>query len=232
MTILILVPQGAEFKAVMSGLNKSQSKSQAKSQSKPILQVLAIPAGPAVKGFLKQESDRLHGVTEVIVLGLCGALTNDGIIGQIGCYETCCDRSGNQYQCNPVDDLLGNQINVSWNAVTIDTVITKTTDKQLLNSGTNCDVVDMESIWILEFMRQRGIRVTVIRVISDAVVGDLPDLSQVFDVNGALKPIELVRAFVLRPMAALRLIRGSILGLRQLTWCATMIQAGVNSRQR
>ena len=232
MTILILVPQGAEFKAVMDGLNKSKSKSQSKSQSEPVLQILAIPAGPAVKGFLKQESDRLHGVTKVIVLGLCGALTNDGIVGQIGCYETCCDRSKNQYQCNPIDDLLGNQINVSWNAITIDTVITKTTDKRSLNAETNCDVVDMESIWIVEFMRQRGIGITVIRVISDAVVGDLPDLSQVFDLNGALKPIELVRAFTLRPIAALRLIRGSILGLRQLTWCATTIQDGVNSRQR
>ena len=221
MTILILVPQGAEFKAVMDGLNKSQSK--------PILQVLAIPAGPTVQAFLKQESDRLHDVTQVIALGLCGALTNDGIVGQIGCYEGCCDRSGNKYQCNPVDNLLGNQINVSWNAVTIDIVITKATDKRSLNAETNCDVVDMESIWILEFMRQRGIGVTVIRVISDAVVGDLPDLSQVFDLNGALKPMELVHAFILRPMAALRLIRGSILGLRQLTWCATTIQSNVDS---
>lgn len=229
MTLLILVPQGAEFKAVMAGLNKSQSKPQSKSQAKPILQVLAIPAGPAVKGFLKQKSDRLKGVTQVIVLGLCGALTNDGVIGQIGCYKTCCDRSGNQYQCNPMDNLLGNQIHVSWNAVTIDMVITKTTDKQLLNAETNCDVVDMESIWILEFMQQRGIGVSVVRVVSDAVVGDLPDLSQVFDVNGALKPMALARAFILRPMAALRLIRGSILGLRQLTWCATTIQGNVNS---
>ena len=212
MTILILVPQGIEFKAVMDGLNKSQSR--------PILQVLAVPAGPAVKGFLKQESDRLHGVTKVIVLGLCGALTNDGVVGQIGCYETCCDRSGNEYQCDDLD--IGYKF-LDWNAVTIDNVITKATDKQRLNAETNCDVVDMESIWILEFMRQRGIGVTVIRVISDAVVGDLPDLSQVFDLSGKLKPIELARAFVLRPIAALRLIRGSIIGLKQLTRCTTMI---------
>jgi hypothetical protein len=222
MTILILVPQGAEFKAVMGGLNKSQSKSQ----PKLILQVLAIPAGSAVKGFLKQESDRIQGVTQVIVLGLCGALTNGGIVGQIGCYKTCCDRSGNEYKCDYLE--MGFEF-ANWNAVTIDMIITKTTDKRSLNTETNCDVVDMESIWILEFMRQRGIGVTVIRVISDAVVGDLPDLSQVFDLNGGLKPMELLRAFILRPMSALRLIRGSILGLRQLTWCATTIQDGVNS---
>ena len=220
MTILILVPQGAEFKAVMAGLKKSQSK--------PILKVLAIPAGPAVKEFLKQKSDRLKGVTQVIVLGLCGALTNDGIVGQIGCYETCCDRSGTEYQCDYLD--IGYEF-INWNAVTINNVITKATDKQLLNAETNCDVVDMESIWILEFMQQRGIRVSVVRVVSDAVGGDLPDLSQVFDVNGALKPLELIRAFILRPITALRLIRGSILGLRQLTWCAATIQSNVDSEQ-
>ena len=212
MTILILVPQGIEFKAVMDGLNKSQSR--------PILQVLAVPAGPAVKTFLEQESDRIQGVTQVIVLGLCGGLTNDVIVGQMGCYQRCCDRSGNEYQC---DDLDIRYKFLDWNAVTIDNVITKATDKQRLNAETNCDVVDMESIWILEFMRQRGIGVTVIRVISDAVVGDLPDLSQVFDLSGKLKPIELIRAFILRPIAALRLIRGSIIGLKQLTRCTTMI---------
>ena len=212
MTLLILVPQGAEFKAVRDGLEKSQSK--------PILQVLAIPAGPAVNAFLKQESDRIQGVTQVIILGLCGGLTNDAVVGQMGCYESCCDRSGNEYQCDYLD--IGHEF-ANWNAVTIDHVITKATDKQHLNAQTNCDVVDMESIWILEFMQQRGIGVSVVRVVSDAVVGDLPDLSQVFDLNGALKPMELTRAFVLRPIAALQLIRGSILGLKQLTRCTTMI---------
>ena len=220
MTILIVVPQGAEFKAIMDGLNKSQSKS--------ILPVLAIPAGSAVKAFLEQESDRFGGVTLVIVLGLCGALTDDAVVGQIGCYETCCDRSGNEYQCDRLD--IGYEF-ASWNAVMTDRVITKATDKQLLNAETNCDVVDMESVWILEFMQQRGIRVSVVRVASDAVVGDLPDLSQVFDLNGALKPMALAQAFVMRPIAALRLIRGSILGLRQLTRCATMIQDRFNLEQ-
>ena len=213
MTILIVVPQGAEFKAVMDGLKKSQSKS--------ILQVLAIPAGPAVKAFLEQESDRFWGVTRVIVLGLCGGLMDAAVVGQTGCYKSCRDRSGNKYQCNCLNIECGF---TSWNAVTIDRVITKTTDKQLLNTETNCDVVDMESVWILKFMQQRGIGVSVVRVVSDAVVGDLPDLSQVFDLNGALKPMALARAFVMRPIAALRLIRGSILGLRQLTRCAAMIQ--------
>ena len=213
MTILIVVPQGAEFKAVMDGLKKSQSTS--------ILQALAIPAGFAVKAFLEQESDRFRDVTRVIVLGLCGGLTNDAVVGQIGCYETCRDRSGNEYKCNYLN--IGYEF-INWNAVTIDRVMAKTTDKQLLNAETTCDVVDMESVWILKFMQQRGIGVSVVRVVSDGVVGDLPDLSQVFDLNGALKPIELTRAFVMRPIAALRLIRGSILGLRQLTRCAAMIQ--------
>ncbi len=212
MTLLILVPQGAEFKAVRDGLGKSQSKS--------ILQVLAIPAGPAVKAFLKQESDRIQGVTQVIILGLCGGLTNDAVVGQMGCYKICCDRSGNEYQCDYLD--IGYKF-TNWNAVTIENVITKATDKQHLNAETNCDVVDMESIWILEFMQQRGIGVSVVRVVSDAVGGDLPDLSQVFDLSGKLKPMELTRAFILRPIAALQLIRGSILGLKQLTQCTTMI---------
>lgn len=219
MTLLILVPQGAEFKAVMDGLGKSQSK--------PILQVLAIPAGPAVKAFLEQESDRIQGVTQVIVLGLCGGLTNDAIVGQMGCYQRCFDRSGNEYQCNYLD--IGYEF-ANWNGVTIDNVVTKATDKQHLNAETNCDVVDMESIWILEFMQQRRIGVSVVRVVSDAVLGDLPDLSQVFDLSGKLKPMELARAFVMRPRAALRLIRGSILGLRQLIRCATTIQDNVGSR--
>ena len=121
MTILIVVPQGAEFKATMDGLNKSQYKSR----SKPILPVLAIPAGYAVKAFLEQESDRFWGVTQVIILGLCGGLTNDAVVGQMGCYRCCRDRSGNEYQCEYLN--IGYEF-VNWNAVTIDRVMAKTTE--------------------------------------------------------------------------------------------------------
>jgi Phosphorylase superfamily len=96
-------------------------------------------------------------------------------------------------------------------------------EKRSLHATTGCDVVDMETFWIVALMQQRGISVMGLRVVCDGVRGDLPDLSQAFDSNGALQPWALGRSFVRKPVAALRLVWGSIVALRKLEDCAAML---------
>jgi hypothetical protein len=62
-----------------------------------------------------------------------------------------------------------------------------------------------------------------VRVVSDGVRGDLPDLSQAFDSAGALQPWALGRSFVRKPVAAMRLVWGSIVALQKLKNCAAML---------
>ncbi len=221
--VMILVPRGSEARSVQQGLKKSSVNSS--------VQILAIPAGSAVHDFLREQD--WTGVTQVWGMGLCGALTDHVKVGQVGCYGSC---QLGPWQTAPQPPILGEPelVNsfmspqnwegfIQWKALTTTRVITKETEKRSLHLETGCDVVDMETFWIAKFMAEREISVAVLRVVSDGIVGDLPDLSQAFDAAGALQPWAMGLAFVQKPIAALRLIRGSIVALRKLEDCATML---------
>lgn len=277
MSIVILVPFGAELRAVQRGLKATSTRQipVTSSITSPItspITVIGIPAGKAVRSFLQREiqhktqheirHETQHKtqqdvvqdwatVTEVIVMGLCGGLSDSVTIGQVGYYLSCQfhpkllkaspletqhmpenDRKLHHQEWNHDRDnqpqinlellslLQKTQPIAQWRGLTIDQVVTTEQEKRSLHSQTHCDVVDMESAWISSLMRDRGIGVTVVRVVSDAVTGDLPDLSQAFDSRGHLRPFPLALALLRRPIAALRLIRGSIVALRQLEACA------------
>jgi len=80
-------------------------------------------------------------------------------------------------------------------------------------------VLDMESyaVW------QHQPRIAVIRVVSDDLTGDIPNLAQAIDATGTLNPWALMGAFMAKPIAATRLIRGSLAGLQRLKAIAKLI---------
>ena len=107
--------------------------------------------------------------------------------------------------------------------ITIDRVLCLASEKNQLARESKADVVDMESQWIVEYVRSLGGVVNVIRVVSDDAIGDLPDLSGAFDTSGDLRPLALAIAFIRNPIAALRLVRGALIALRQLEeWVAEL----------
>ncbi len=228
--MMILVPSGFEARSVQRGLKKSPIDSS--------VQILVIPAGEAVRDFLQNSTQDWSLVQRVLVMGLCGGLSEDVRVGEVGWYGSCQVVSGRSEApqppmlgepeeelvnpfMSPQDWGLGGLI--LWKALTTDKVITKETEKRSLHAETGCDVVDMETFWILAFMAERGIGVMGLRVVSDGAGGDLPDLAQAFDGAGGIQPWALGLAFVRNPGAAWRLIRGAIVALRKLEACATMI---------
>jgi Phosphorylase superfamily len=223
--MMILVPSGAEFRSVQQGLRHLPVNSS--------IQVLAIPAGGAVRDFLQHQN--WSGIKQVVVMGLCGGLVDGVKVGQVGWYGSCQLATGRsapqppilgepereKYFMSPQNWGLGGLI--QWKAVTTEQVISSEMEKRSLHATTGCDVVDMETFWMVEFMQQRGMSVMGLRVVSDGVRGDLPDLAQAFDSNGVLQPWALGRSFVRKPVAALRLVWGSIVALRKLEDCAAML---------
>jgi hypothetical protein len=79
----------------------------------------------------------------------------------------------------------------------------------------------MEGFAYLEELQKRGIAVAMLRVVSDDLTGDLPDLSQAIDGKGNLKTASLAIAMLRQPLAATRLIRGSLIGLKALQQITT-----------
>ena len=206
----IVVPQGAEYKAVCKGLKQAQS---------PNVRVITIPIGTKdVLQTLVNCSFEFVRPQQVLMLGLCGSLSSQYAVGERLLYQSCCNLQGDfldldseltskiqhQLMLNPVTGL------------TSDRPICLAHEKLKLAQAYTVAAVDMESYaYAHEFQRQ-GISLAVLRVVSDDASGNIPDLSRVINEDGGLNSGQMASSFLRKPFASIRLIRGSLSGLKQL----------------
>ncbi|PZV21304.1 MAG: phosphorylase [Snowella sp.] len=215
--LLILVPQGAEYQAIV-GVIKNNPHS-------PV--ILAIPVGRlAVTRYLQdwRQNNPKFFPAGVILMGLGGSLSAEFGLGQVVVLESCLNYQNdqaNQEQYSDriltdwVEQKLGRKIR-RVQGLTSDRVITDATEKQALGKRFNCQVVEMEGSAVLSFFRQLGIPATIIRVISDEVGQSLPDLSKIYNNQGQLNAIALSLALGKQPIAGYKLIVGSLKSLKTL----------------
>jgi hypothetical protein len=210
--ILILVPQGAEYQAVVKNFNQN-----------PSFLVYAIPIGCETGRRFLANLINPQQFTQVIVMGLCGSLNPDLKVGDIVIYRECqYPTPTNPKQTLPCTYIFNDNFfqlkkkTLSVNALTSDRLIHLAITKQNLYQTTNCDVVDMEGYVILEFFSKLNIPVGMIRVVSDASDRNLPNLEKAIDTKGNLQPLQLAIALIREPFAAINLITGSLTSLKVL----------------
>ncbi|BAY77353.1 hypothetical protein NIES25_38150 [Nostoc linckia NIES-25] len=241
----ILVPQGAEYQAVCRGLRNLTGS---------IPTVLPIPVGmkPLLQYLQESAESRQIQATKsrVLVMGLCGSLSDRYGVGDVVLYQNClyqgkrqeCDRSftaqllgigqgakgkgqgGKQrsllfpftFYLSPRRSHLPQSPVTLVNALTSDRVISSAAEKRSLGETLAADVVDMEGFTALEFFNAAGVAVAMLRVVSDDCQHDIPDLTGAIDSDGSLRPLPLAMAMIRQPVAATRLIRGSLIGLKVL----------------
>jgi nucleoside phosphorylase len=214
----VLVPQGAEFQAVKWGLAQRRQ-----------VAVVPIPAGlqPVQNWLVKYRDDAvIRSADRVIVMGLCGGLRPDLAIGDAVIYASCQNFAQRFWQCKT--NGFGNAKLVK--AISSNKVIATATEKRFIREKYGCDVVDMEGAAILAFFESLAIPVMMLRVVSDDVATDIPDLSAAIDQNGKLQPGKLAIGLMQEPKKGLRLMRGAIVGLRSLEKLAGVVSASLNRR--
>lgn len=217
---IILVPQGAEYKAVCRGLSRAKPP-------KPI--AVPIPVGPqALNRYLKQwqqtEEYLKISPSRVLIMGLCGSLSPHLRVGDIVLYQDCvyqssepaplvreCDREFTTW----LHHQLGEDIPLV-KVYTSDRIIISAEQKRYLTQTYDTQVVDMEGFTALDVLSQAGIVVAMIRVISDDSHHNLPNLSSALSAEGTLQPLPLALGMLQQPIAAIRLVRGALHGLRVL----------------
>ncbi|MBG1270431.1 phosphorylase family protein, partial [Nostoc sp. WHI] len=101
-------------------------------------------------------------------------------------------------------------------ALTSDRVIWSAAEKRRLGETLAADVVDMEGFTALEFFNSAGVAVAILRVVSDDCHHDIPDLTPAINSDGSLRPLPLAMGLLRQPLAATRLIRGSLKALKML----------------
>lgn len=215
--LLILVPQGAEYQAVVGAIKNNPHS--------PV--ILAIPVGKlAVNRYLQdwRQNNPDFSPTGVILMGLGGSLSAEFGLGQAVVLESCLNYQNDQadqeqYSDRILNDWVQQKLGRNLRRVqglTSDRVITDATEKHALGKRFNCQVVEMEGWAVLSFFRQLGIPATIIRVISDEVGQSLPDLSKIYNTQGQLNAIALSLALGKEPIAGYKLIVGSLKSLKTL----------------
>ena len=210
---IILVPQGAEYKAVCRGLSRITT-------AKPT--VMPIPIGSqALTTYLQSCQEKLWNASEVklLVMGLCGSLRDRFKVGDIVLYEECVYETQVQ-QCDSSFTAqlyahLQNKVSLV-KGLTSDRVVCSAKEKLHLSELSKADVVDMEGFATLEFFQQAGVEVAMLRVVSDDSGHDIPDLTSAINSDGSLQPLPLAITMIRQPIAATRLIRGSLQALKVL----------------
>lgn len=230
----IFVPQGAEFKAVQRGLKRSGALAS--------MLLYATPMGPQPTGqFLEQwlqknrtqlgdGSSVLDGLSvlggpSVLLIGLCGSLTAQLNVGDRVLYQSCIDGrvpppSAPVLPCDEsLLQALQERLSSSVTQVTglmCDRLVHLATQKATFAQQYPAKVVDMEGYAFLEALQSTDIKVGMLRVVSDDAQHDVPDLAAAMTDTGELKPLALASSMILQPRRALRLIRGSLAGLKAL----------------
>ncbi|MEA5502940.1 phosphorylase [Halotia wernerae UHCC 0503] len=218
----ILVPQGAEYKAVCRGLSRVSGATPT---------VMPIPVGikpltqylqqlPQDKNFLNQPQSK------VLVMGICGSLSQRYSVGDILLYQNCvyqgklqeCDRTFTAQLQSAIPEKVS-----LVKSLTSDRVVWSAAQKHHLGETLKADVVDMEGFAALEFFKNTEVAVAMLRVVSDDCHYDIPDLTPAINPDGSLNPLPLAIGLLRQPLAAIRLIRGSLKGLKVLEQVTTSL---------
>jgi Phosphorylase superfamily len=222
---LIFVPQGAEYQAVCRGLSHITG-------TKPT--VIPIPVGikPLTTYLHKLQADKLflnHPQARVLLMGLCGSLSTSYPVGKIVLYDKCVYQ-GKVRECNGTFTAqLHSQLSLHLSLVkglTSDRVICSAAEKRQLGETLGADVVDMEGFAALEFFHSLGVSVAILRVVSDDCQYDIPDLTSAISPDGSLRSLPLAMTLLRQPIAATRLIRGSLQGLKVLKEVTALLFSG------
>ena len=96
-----------------------------------------------------------------------------------------------------------------------DRVITSVTEKYSLAAQYQAEAIDMESFGYLKFF-STGTEVSVVRVVSDDLAFDLPNLDSTISSEGNIKPLPMAITMLKRPANSLRFIKNSLNALKSL----------------
>ncbi|MDZ8094758.1 MAG: phosphorylase [Nostoc sp. DedQUE05] len=220
----ILVPQGAEYKAVCRGLSGITA---------PIPKVVPIPVG--MKPLLKylQQGQFLTPKSRVLIMGICGSLSDRYTVGDLVLYQNCIYQ-GKQQECDrtftaQLHSYLSEKA-LLVKSLTSDRVIWSAAEKHHLGKTLAADVVDMEGFTALEFFNAAEVSVAMLRVVSDDCQHNIPDLTPAINSDGSLNPFPLAIAMLRQPFAATRLIRGSLTALKVLEQVTNRLFSGSSNK--
>ncbi|MDX1978362.1 MAG: hypothetical protein SFT94_11885 [Pseudanabaenaceae cyanobacterium bins.68] len=215
---VLITPQGREYQAVCRGAQGSGVK------------VIPIPMGnPQLKTQLAQMLTP-KDLEQAILIGLCGSMSEGDLAGDWVVYQSCSSQNyfEEPHYINPeLTSALLQKLNQKLddqarrvNGVTLEWVVTSVEKKYQIKEDYAAGYVDMETYEVLSFAYPQSIGV--VRVVSDNLQRDLPDLNFALD-QGKLNPFKLAIAMISQPINSIFLIGNSLTALKRLEECTKVL---------
>jgi nucleoside phosphorylase len=161
----------------------------------------------------------------VLVIGLCGGLTESLPEGRLVAYTACksTDSAKPLLTCSAsaVDSFLTILKSSGMDCdravgITSSQIATNREERRAL-AQSGAGVVDMESYSILEAATAAGIPAAVLRVVSDSMDRTLPDLNRALDAAGGLDGRKALRVALGSPIRTARLVAANKRAMQHLT---------------
>jgi Phosphorylase superfamily len=161
----------------------------------------------------------------VLVIGLCGGLTESLSEGRVVAYTACKSTevmkpvlTCSQNAVNSVVTLLSSSGIACDRAMGITSPqIATNRQERLALAESGATVVDMESYSILEAATGAGVPAAVLRVVSDSIDRVLPNLNRALDDAGGLDNRKALRVALGSPVRTLRLLAANKRAMQSLT---------------
>jgi nucleoside phosphorylase len=205
------VVRGAELRAVRAALDRARVR----------MLVYAMDVGPRAGEVAAAKAiGEAAQARRALVTGLCGALDGDLPVGSVLLFDTLDDgagatlRTGGPLEAAAAIRLPGARRGVR--AVSSPRIVTSAREKRALADRSRASAVDMESFSVLRTLQAAGWDSLVLRVVSDGLDDDLPDLNAALGSRGELNPARLAFESLRRPAAGLKLAINGVTALKRL----------------
>jgi nucleoside phosphorylase len=216
---LIIEHGGARFAVIVTGMGTRNAEAKAEAALG-----LAAPAGGGPP--LGEKPDA------VLVIGLCGGLTQSLREQQIVTYTECLSTGLNKappLQCSPplTDDIVRH---LQQHGITVDRAIGTTSPRiattkadRLALAKSGAAVVDMESYPIVSAATRAGVPVVILRVVSDSLDTEMPDFNPALNGQGTLDGRKALWIALGSPLETYRLLAANKRAIERLTPAVKLI---------
>lgn len=160
----------------------------------------------------------------VLVIGLCGGLTESLSEGRIVVYAKCLStdptnppiESSPQITSRIIQLLASSNIRCNHVAGLTSPQIAASREHRLRLAQTGASAVDMETYSILDAATRAGVPVAALRVVSDSFDRELPDLNRALNQDGALDGRKALGVAIGSPLRTLRLLAANKRAMQKL----------------
>lgn len=205
----IFVPRGAEERAVRAALGRDSN-----------VRVVSSGIGPLAAARAADDALAAARFGTALVTGLCGALSPAFVVGDALVYRElrAAERRPLALEHALADGIACRLPGAQTGVVgfSAERIVELPSEKRALAARYDATAVDMENYAFVDRLGRAGVAVAVVRIVSDGLRDELPQLGRALDGTGGIDVSALALTLLRTPRRSVRFVGAVRMALRQL----------------